>query len=130
MLTLIKNSLAKTSLYFAFLCTAGIAFLSLVRLPQGGLQVNASDKLLHGIAYFFLAIFWLIAMAQPKCRYTHSWWVLGGCLIYGIVIEVLQGALTSYRTASYLDILANSGGIAVAFFVFLVLRKKNLLIPS
>ncbi len=124
MLTRIKNLFRDSSLYFAFLCTAGIAFLSLVKIPSDKLDMVSSDKLMHGIAYFFLTFFWLLGMNKPKFKYVKIWWILLGCFIYGIIIEVLQAAITSYRTASYLDILANSAGIMAAFIVFLGLKKK------
>ena len=94
------------------------------------LNLSIYDKFLHFIAYFFLAIFWLIGVSKTKYNQARIWSVLLLCFIYGIIIEVLQGAMTAYRTASYLDILANSVGIAVAFAVFMVLLKKKFLIPS
>lgn len=130
MMLVIKRLLERSSIYLAILCTLGIAFLSLVKIPSDTIDISTSDKFLHGLAYFFLAIFWLIGLSKTKHNHVRIWSILISCLIYGIVIEVLQGAITTYRTASYLDILANSVGIAVAFIVFLVLLKKKFLIPS
>ena len=38
--------------------------------------------------------------------------------IYGIIIEVLQGTLTSYREADLLDTFANLTGIVIAWVFF------------
>lgn len=125
MMLVIKRLLERSSIYLAILCTLGIAFLSLVRIPSDTMTISASDKLLHGLAYFFLANFWLIGLSKNFHNKTRIWGVLVGCLIYGIIIEVLQGAITTYRTASYLDIVANSVGIAIAFVVFMIIMKKS-----
>ena len=95
-------------------------------MPKVGISVPTSDKLSHLIAYFFLTLAWLYSIIkQPYFRSKVKYVVLG-CFIYGIIIEVLQGAITTYRTASYLDVLANSTGILLAFLAFYLFEKKNL----
>ena len=51
-------------------------------------------------------------------------YVILGCIIFGIIIEILQGVVTSYRTASYLDIVANTIGVLLAVVIFHVFEKK------
>ena len=51
---------------------------------------------------------------------------LNQSLIHGI--EVLQGVLTSYRTADYFDILANATGAFLALVIFNIIFRKFLLI--
>ena len=83
------------------------------------------DKLAHLIAYFLLAICW--GSYWLRRRNLGFWrpfvpFMLLGALIYGTIIEVLQGVLTHSRTADIYDILANCLGMfigsAVIFYLF------------
>ena len=125
MLTRIKKLLQDNAFYIAILITVGIGVLSFIKMPKvEELYMSSSDKLYHGIAYFFLTLSWLYTILEKEQFYTKVKYVLVGCLIYGIIIEVLQTAITSYRTASYLDALANSAGIVVAVLAFHLFEKK------
>ena len=124
MLTHIKNLFHKYAIYFAVLTTISIGVLSLVKMPSDGIPLASSDKFLHAIAYFFLMLGWLYSFSRKEDFYKKVKYIILGCLIYGIVLEALQGAFTSYRTGSYLDILANSLGIVLAVLVFHLFEKK------
>lgn len=51
--------------------------------------------------------------------------IASAIFIYGIIIEILQGALTDNRQADLYDVFANFSGIAIAtIFFVLVLKKK------
>ena len=115
------------AIYFSISITILIAFLSLVKLDLRVIPVESSDKIGHVIAYFFLMISWLYALVKKPYFQKRSLLIIASCFIYGIVIEILQTTLTSYRTASYLDILANSTGIVVAVLTFYAIEKKNVL---
>jgi VanZ family protein len=93
-------------------------------MPAEEIPVASSDKLLHSIAYFFLMLAWLYSFSKKEDFYKRIKYLVLGCLIYGIVLEVVQGAFTSYRTGSYLDILANSFGIVLAVLAFHLFEKK------
>ena len=97
-------------------------------MPKEVVDVSSLDKLslAHLIAYFFLTLAWLYSIMKQSDFRSKVKYVLLGCFIYGIIIEVLQGAITSYRTASYLDFLANSTGISLAILAFYLFEKKNL----
>lgn len=83
-----------------------IVWFSLVpRPPQVGPEM--SDKAHHFLAYFTL-MFWF---GQLHARRLP---VLLGCLGLGLALEWLQG-LTGYRTASGLDMLANTAGALLAW---------------
>lgn len=51
--------------------------------------------------------------------------IASAVFIYGIIIEILQGALTDYRQADLYDVFANFSGIAVAIMFFALVLKKN-----
>ena len=78
----------------------------LASLAPGGPDMRwvASDKLLHAVSYACLA-FWFSGIYR-KSRFP---WILGGLMLLGLVLELIQGRL-SYRSFEYLDLLANAVG--------------------
>jgi VanZ family protein len=91
-------------------------------MPKFSSTYNGSDKLYHGIAYSTLAICWLFSFyKRPKAKYI----IVILCILYGILLEVLQGTLTNYRTADYFDMLANLLGVLVGLTIFNLVLKKN-----
>ena len=125
MLRGIKTLLERSAIYLAILCTIGITILSLIEVPPSPVEVSYTDKIFHIIAYFCLTVLWLYGLAKKEKIQSKILFVLAGCFIYGIIIEVLQTTITTYRTASYLDILANSVGIVLAVLAFQLMEKKN-----
>lgn len=128
MLKHIKNLLLDKAIYIAFTITISIAVLSFIKVPSEGLSVSSSDKVSHSIAYFFLTLSWLYVVLRKERFNTWVKYIIIGSFIYGIIIEVFQGAVTTYRTASYLDMVANSVGILLAILAFHILEKKIRLI--
>jgi len=119
-------------LLIAVVYTLIITTLSLV--PLGRISVgafNPTDKMLHGVAYFILTFLWIFyyMMKKPGIR-NYKWEffnISGLVIVFGMLIEVLQGALTSYRQPDWADILANSIGVLIAFLfcvVFLNFLKR------
>jgi len=74
--------------------------------------------MLHAIAYFILTLFWLfyyLMKISKKNDYKLNFFYISALVIvFGMLIEVLQGALTNYRQPDWADILANSIGVLVA----------------
>ena len=119
MLKTIKKLLKDNAIFIAIFITVSIAIGSLVKPDLITIKsISVSDKTYHFIAYFFLMFSWLYTFLK-NIKY-----LILGCLIFGIVIEILQGTITSYRTTSYLDILANSVGIGLAVLIFHFFEKK------
>lgn len=128
MLHRIKNLLTDNAIFIAIAITIAIAILSLIKLNGSTIPVVKSDKVAHSIAYFTLAISWLYTIYKNNQFQKLVWRVIIACFIYGTIIEILQAELTTYRTASGLDILANSIGIILAILVFHLFEKKIRLI--
>ena len=128
MLRHIKNLLLGKAIYFALIITIAIAVLSLLKFKLRPIPVAESDKIGHSIAYFFLMLSWLYTFVRKEKFNNWARYAIVGCFIYGIIIEGLQMTITSYRTASYLDIIANSIGIIVAVLAFHLFEKKIRLI--
>ncbi len=112
-------------LYVALAVTAAIAFLSLMQLGKSPINISHLDKLEHAIAYCTLGFTWMMAIKKSHHNLGVRYLIAMACFFYGIIIEVLQTTITSYRTASVLDVLANMVGIGIALSLFKLIFKKN-----
>ncbi|MDB4559601.1 VanZ family protein [Flavobacteriaceae bacterium] len=125
MLKPIKSLLENNAIYIAVFITISILFGSLVKSEFIVVEsISVSDKTYHLIAYFLLMLSWLYAFFKKEKFQEYVKYIILGCFIFGIIIEILQGIITSYRTASYLDILANTIGVLLAVVIFHVFEKK------
>lgn len=124
----------KLVLFIALLYTGVITYFSLIvmnfKVSVGGF--DPTDKMLHAGAYLFLTILWAVYFITKRrdfVRYRIDLYrVAVACFLFGMLIEVLQGTLTSYRTPDWWDVLANSTGVLLAVIFFLVMAPtiKNL----
>jgi len=129
MLKRIKILLEDKAIFIAISITIFIAILSLIKTDNILLEsFSNSDKVYHAIAYFFLMLSWLYTFHKKEAFNKNVKYVILACFIYGIIIEVLQGITTTYRTASYLDMLANGSGVVLAVLAFHLFEKKIQLI--
>ena len=125
MLKPIKSLLENNAIYIAVFFTICILFGSLVKSEFIVVEsISVSDKIYHLIAYFLLMLSWLYAFFKREKFEENVKYIILGCFIFGIIIEILQGVTTSYRTASYLDIVANTIGVLLAVVIFHVFEKK------
>lgn len=69
------------------------------------------DKWLHGLTFAFLAI-WFSGQYSRR----SYWRIAVGLLLFGALIEVCQ-RMVNYRSAEWLDFLANAGGIAAGLAI-------------
>lgn len=120
MLQRIKKLLERNAFIVAVFNTVLIAVLSLSSLPKIdlGLHIQSKDKYLHALAYFILALVWLFAFRNHFHKNKFKLGLLILLTIYGIILEGMQGGLTSYRTADMYDALANFIGILSALILF------------
>ena len=86
-----------------------MTYLALTPAPPVSVYATVNDKLLHAIAYTYLA-------AALWWAYRHrvtSYSLVAALLIYGVLIEVVQFYIPN-RVFSWLDIAANTLGILIA----------------
>ena len=127
---LIKSLLKDNILYVALFFSIFILVFSLIPVKNdllGG--VENSDKILHTSAYTILSISWFFYF-KPFHNIQKKGVIVLGLFLYGIIIEILQSTLTTYRTGSFYDVLANSIGILIALISFekvyrIALSKNN-----
>ncbi len=99
-----------------------IAFL-IPSIEEKPIDIKNFDKALHVFIYVMLVFLWLLYFRN---RLNPKIWcyILATIFLYGIIIEVLQMMLTTYRTGDYLDVLANTVGVVTALIFFIFLYKK------
>jgi VanZ family protein len=111
----IKNLLERNALSIAISFTLLIAYLSLKTIHfESPINITFLDKILHFSAYFVLTLSWLFALRLSNKKYL----VLISLLLYGILIEFLQGWLTLNRTKDFYDVIANGFGIIFAALLY------------
>lgn len=127
MLRDIKNWLEPSSFWIALLGTIGVVALSLIKIgayvPTH--DVDHLDKVMHFGAYFVLTVFWLFALKNGSKQVVRSVLVAVGLILLGIILEVIQGVFTIYRTFDWWDALANSLGVVVAIGLYSMRSKKK-----
>jgi VanZ family protein len=86
------------------------------------LKIKNIDKAYHSIAYFALGITWLFTYyKKPEKKYL----IVICCIIFGMIIEILQYTLTDYRSGDYLDVIANSCAVLLSLLIFNFFSKKK-----
>ena len=125
MLKHIKVLLEDNAILIAVFFTISITIGSLVKSDVIAIEiVSISDKTIHFIAYFFLMLSWLYVFFKKKSFSKNVKFIFIGCIVFGIIIEILQGVTTTYRTLSFLDVAANTLGVLFASTVFHFFEKK------
>ena len=115
----------------AIVYTTALTLGSLVRPVQVDIEVNHLDKYVHFAAYFGLVLLWLCVarvffknqkITQKPMRLYLL--VAIAAVIYGIIIELLQGNITDYRSQDIWDAVANITGVITGSCVFLAFFKN------
>lgn len=100
-------------LIIGWLLVLTMCYLSLIpKPPNFNIEFTNSDKIGHFSAYFVL-MFWFSQLY--KTSKTRLLYILFFILM-GATLEVLQG-LSSARTFEYADMLANTLGAGLAWFI-------------
>lgn len=112
-------------LILAICYTIVIAVLSLVNiksLPKLGSSFD--DKIFHALAYAMLFLLWYFTLNRLRIANLIFITALFS-IIYGIILEVLQGQLTIVRSLDILDVLANCIGVTIAL-LFIIIRNRRI----
>jgi len=115
-------------LYIAFCLTTVITIGSLISMKNVvEPKIDFFDKIVHVGAYLILTLSWLLSYrSRSTAKSLKSHFLIAiAVFVYGIIIEVLQGTITSNRQADFYDIFANLVGITVSFLIFAVVYQKK-----
>jgi VanZ family protein len=88
-------------------------------------EVPGKDKTIHFIFYFVLTLLWNFALQKKYKIWSLKFIIVIAVIIFGIIIEVLQGVLTKNREADIYDVMANSAGALIALIVIFWLKNKT-----
>ncbi len=116
----------KHLVFFAALSyTVALTGLCLIKIDTVPVPVKFSDKIVHCGAYFVLTLLWyLVGIYKFYLKSKKAlWYAAIGAVVFGIVIEVLQGTLTTYRSADVYDIIANTLGVILAVLLVSVMQS-------
>jgi VanZ family protein len=102
----------KTWLAAGWLLIFLIAYVSLIPSPPSPMRFLHADKLEHLITYALL-MGWFCQIYAT--RWQRLWLALA-CIAYGGIIELLQG-WSGYRSADWMDLLADSLGVALGWLL-------------
>ena len=104
------------SIFYTVVLTI-VCLIKLNKMPNIGM--SNGDKIFHLLAYVVLTFLWVKTfLFKFGFKKASSLLYIGlFCIIFGIIIEVLQNKLTTYRTLDILDILANTTGVILAVLV-------------
>ena len=108
-----------------FFWLIGITTLSLVSM--NGVSIDApknADKYVHFLFYFILTLLLILNLrfySKVKFPIVFSFFM---AVIYGIIIEILQGQLTENRKPEVTDAIFNSLGSLTAVILVVLNRKR------
>ena len=113
---------------FYSLALATVSLIQLKGLPNVG--VSFGDKIFHFLAYSVLAFLWFNTLFfYFKVGITKA--IVYSALpsvVFGIILEALQGSVTVYRSSDVCDAIANTLG--VLFTMLIVLASKRILVKK
>ncbi|WP_430814349.1 VanZ family protein [Carboxylicivirga sp. RSCT41] len=104
-----------------------LSLINTVRIKPDNLPVIPHfDKIVHFLMYFTLGfVFMFEYYIHHHKTITRVSKILILPLIYGGIMEVLQYAVTPYRSGDWWDMLANGCGIFAAFIAVAYLRNNT-----
>lgn len=109
--------LKKYAFVLALAFTVLLAFFSLMQTGIPDIGFSFQDKIYHFIAYALMTLFWYNYLFDSHFKISRQRAIVaavGIAVIYGIIIEVIQGQLTISRVAEFNDAIANTVGAIVA----------------
>lgn len=88
-------------------------------------EISFGDKIFHSLAYIVLTALWYTAFFF-KFHYSKKKALLYAIIVsivFGIIIEILQGTVTRYRSSDINDVFANTIGVLLAAVVIEIKNK-------
>lgn len=120
--------LKKFALPVAILYSVTLAVFSLIN-PKDivDVELSISDKLIHFLAYATLTVFWYNVFSNKFYPNKTKAIIYAAIfsILFGIIIEVLQGSITTVRQSDFNDVIANIFGVLTASVVMLINTKKQ-----
>jgi len=120
-----KHLSERNYLFLAITWAVLIAVLSLVSLKSIPKEyIYGNDKVMKFIYYDIFVVLLSFAKSKSYFKMKHNLFIIFIVIIYGIVIEILQGVITKNREADIYDAIANSLGAIVGFILVYCVKNK------
>jgi VanZ family protein len=117
--------------YAAVLCAcwAGVIFILCATPGQyipgvHWLDLLSFDKWVHASVFFILMVLGGLAATRKNSRSPLLWLCFLAFVLYGMLLEYMQGACFSNRSADWKDIIANSFGCVVGLLSLRTIRAR------
>lgn len=125
---IIKHLSERNFLIFAIVWTIGITIASLVKLNNlPTVSIPGNDKTAHFVFYLVFFVLWYFGLKRFVKYNNFNLILVLITLFYGICMEFFQAKFTTNRQADPFDVLANTLGTFLGFFViFLYTRMRKL----
>ena len=126
MIIKLLSTLKKWALPLVVVYTIALSVGSLIKLNDiPSIGSSFDDKIYHFIAYF---LFTILGYNYCKVNKLNNPVLISAAvvIIYGIIIEVMQYVMTTYRSLDAYDVLANSLGAAFAALILIYRNKLKL----
>ena len=122
---IIKHLSERNFLWLAITWTVFITVASLVSFSSvPKVKIIGNDKIVHFLFYLIFVILWGLTKKQSYFKIKYDLLIVLIAIVYGIIIEVLQGVLTVTRQADFYDALANSLGAFLGFVCLYCMKNK------
>ncbi len=111
--------------------TCIIAFFCLIQasdIPSVNIPISNLDKIVHAFFHFVFSSLWFMFFQKQFKEAKYLRLLIISVLLsvfYGIIIEILQGVLTTTRNADVFDVFANVSG-AIIFSLFSLFKKNKI----
>ena len=124
---LIRSKISLTIALFWLLLITTLLCTSGTKFPKIGWQDKIwLDKWVHIVLFFALTyswcrVFFLYRNDHDKTRKIFLIVVIS-CIVYGITMEIIQGLYIPFRSFELEDILADSAGAGIGYFI---IQRQN-----
>lgn len=120
-----KNKINQSFFYLPTILWSVFIFIASLLPAQELPTVQVTDKFLHTAVYFILLFLWCATDLYLKSFKIALLQKAAICVVYGFVIEVLQGSLTTTRHFDVYDLVANSLGVLIATVLFYFVQPNK-----
>ena len=102
-----------------------VSFIHLSGLPE--INYSNTDKIFHFIAYSGLMWLWFQVFYLRFSFSLKKALIVSAiiAIVFGIIIEILQGVITNTRVTDNNDILANTLGVSITGLILLFLKRTE-----
>jgi VanZ family protein len=108
--------------------SAALTLVCLVPL-NGVIKVNITlgDKIFHAVTYMILSFLWYLTFYYNlnSSKTKALLYAMLVSITFGIIIEILQGTVTAYRSADINDVIANTIGVLIMSVVIVIKNKST-----